>query len=163
VRDSVDDIIDQWARERPDVDVSAMGVLGRLARVERQVRRELERVFAQHGLEAWEFDVLATLRRSGSPFELTAGELLSSMMIASGTMTNRINRLADRGLVERRADRIDGRIVRVRLTRSGRTLIDRALPDHAANQQRIINALSPRQHEQLDMLLRRLGHQLSDT
>lgn len=155
-RDAVDVILDQWAAERPDVDVSAIAVIGRISRLEKKLAVELARVFATHGLEGWEYDVLATLRRAGSPFELTVGELLDSMMLASGTISHRIDRLEGRGLVERRADASDKRVVRVRLTRAGRTLVDRAVVDHAANETRLLSGLSAREREQLAGLLRRL-------
>lgn len=155
-RDAVDLIVEQWAVERPDVDVSGMAVIGRISRLERLFGAELSRVFATHGLERWEFDVLATLRRSGKPFELTIGELLDSMMLASGTISHRIDRLEGRGLVERRPDPSDGRVVVVRLTRPGRTLVDRALVDHFANEARLISSLSPREQRELVALLRRL-------
>lgn len=159
--DAVDSILSQWARERPDVDVSAMGIVGRISRVERMLRVELDRVFASHGLESWEFDVLATLRRSGPPFALTAGALLSSMMISSGTMTNRIDRLQARELVDRRSDPRDGRVVLVGLTDAGRSLIDRALPDHAANELRLVSSLSPSDQRRLVGMLRRFHLALS--
>ena len=133
-----------------------MAIVGRISRLEKLLGAELSRVFAAHGLERWEFDVLATLRRSGPPFELTIGEMLDSMMLASGTISHRIDRLEGRGLVERRADRSDGRVVRVRLTRAGRTLVDRTLVDHAANETRMLSSLSKREQEQLVGLLRRL-------
>ena len=155
-RDAVDVILDQWSAERPDVDVSAIAVIGRISRLEKRLAAELARVFALHGLEGWEYDVLATLRRSGAPFELTVGELLESMMLASGTISHRIDRLAGRGLVERRADPSDGRVVRVRLTRAGRALVDRTIVDHAANETRLLSGLSQREREQLAALLRRL-------
>ena len=152
----MDAILDQWAAERPDVDVSAIAVIGRISRLEKRLAAELARVFALHGLEHWEYDVLATLRRSGAPFELTVGEMLESMMLASGTISHRIDRLEGRGLVERRPDPSDGRVVRVRLTRAGKTLLERALVDHAANEERLLSGLSAREREQLAALLRRL-------
>jgi DNA-binding MarR family transcriptional regulator len=155
-RDAVDVILEQWAAERPDVDVSAIAVIGRISRIEKRLAAELARVFAIHGLEAWEYDVLATLRRSGSPFELTVGEMLASMMLASGTISHRIDRLEARGLVERRADPNDGRVVRVRLTRAGRNVVDKAIVDHAANETRLLSGLTRREQEQLAALLRRL-------
>ncbi len=155
-RDAVDAILDQWAAERPDVDVTAIAIIGRISRIEKRLAAELARVFATHGLESWEYDVLATLRRSGPPFELTVGEMLASMMLASGTITHRIDRLESRDLVERRPDANDGRVVRVRLTRTGRTLVDRTIVDHAANEARLLSGLTPREQEQLAVLLRRL-------
>jgi DNA-binding MarR family transcriptional regulator len=162
VRDAVDDILQQWKIERPDVDTSAMGLIGRVSRLERVLRPALDAVFVEFGLESWEFDVLATLRRSGAPYELGVGDLLNSMMVTSGTMTNRIDRLAGRSLVERRAARADGRLVVVKLTRSGRALIDRALPAHAANLTRLASGLSGPQQNQLVDLLRRLLSTLED-
>jgi DNA-binding MarR family transcriptional regulator len=161
-RDAVDLILEQWAVERPDVDVSAIAVIGRISRLERMLAVELARVFAIHGLEAWEYDVLATLRRSGQPFELTVGEMLSSMMLASGTISHRIDRLEGRGLVERRTDESDRRVVRVRLTREGRALVDRAIVDHAANETRLLSGLTSRERDQLQSLLRRLHVSLGE-
>jgi DNA-binding MarR family transcriptional regulator len=155
-RDAVDAILDQWATERPDVDVSAIAVIGRISRLERKLAAELARVFKMHGLEHWEYDVLATLRRSGSPYELTVGALLETMMLASGTISHRIDRLEGRGLVERRVDPDDRRVVRVRLTRGGRSLVDRTIVDHAANEERLLSGLSSRERDHLATLLRRL-------
>lgn len=155
-RDHVDEILRQWGRERPDVDVSAMAIIGRISRLERMISVRLDQVFAAHGLEAWEFDVLATLRRSGPPFELRAGQLLDAMMITSGTMTNRIDRLERRGFVGRRKDPADGRVVLVVLTPSGRWRVDAALESHAANELDIIGSLSPRDRDHLIRVLRRL-------
>ena len=154
--DRVDEIVAQWADERPGIDVSGMAVIGRLTRLDRLIRPRLAEVFDRHDLEAWEFDVLATLLRNGPPHRLTPGQLLDSMMIASGTMTNRIDRLERRGLVERRPSPDDGRQVLVALTRRGRRIVDAALVDHAANELEIISALDPDQQEQLIDLLRRL-------
>ncbi|WP_428264220.1 MarR family winged helix-turn-helix transcriptional regulator [Haliangium sp.] len=159
--DHVDEILQQWARERPDVDVSAMAIIGRISRLEKVIRPRLNAVFADHDLESWEFDVLATLLRTGPPNRLTPGELLASMMITSGAMTNRIDRLEKRGLVKRERSRDDGRLVLVTLTRKGRKKVDAALVDHAANELRIISALTPAQRAQLADLLRLLHHAVS--
>ena len=161
-RDRVDEIIDQWHRERPDVDVSGMAIVGRISRLERLIRPLLSQVFAIHDLESWEFDVLATLRRSGPPFQLTAGQLLDSMMIASGTMTNRIDRLEERALLCRIKDSSDGRVVLVTLTEDGRHKIDAALVDHAANELRIVNTLDQADRTVLIDVLRRLHLSLED-
>jgi DNA-binding MarR family transcriptional regulator len=155
-KDHVDEILRQWGRERPDVDVSAMAIIGRISRLERLISARLDEVFQAHGLEAWEFDVLATLRRSGSPFALSAGQLLNAMMITSGTMTNRIDRLEHRGFVGRRKDPADGRVVLVALTPAGRRRVDAALEAHAANELNIISALSQRDRNEMIRLLRRL-------
>ncbi len=162
-QDHVDVIVAQWNRERPDVDVSGMAVIGRLTRVNAVVRRRLNEVFAQHDLESWEFDVLATLLRNGDPHQLTAGQLLESTMITSGAMTNRIDRLEKRGFVERVKNPADGRQVLVTLTAEGRRTVDAALVDHAANELDILAALSPAQRTQLIKLLRTLDRGLADS
>ncbi len=155
-RDGVDDIADQWRRERPDIDMQPMEIIGRISRLERRLAPKLATVFAAHGLEFWEFDVLATLRRSGAPYELTPGQLLDTMMITSGAVTHRISRLEDRGLVERRPDPDDGRVVRVRLTDEGLRTIDAAMPAHAANEAEILSVLSGPDRQALVTILRRL-------
>ena len=160
-RDAVDVILAQWAVERPDVDVSAIAVIGRISRLERLLAPELARVFAEHGLEAWQYDVLATLRRSGKPYELTIGAMLDSMMLASGTISHRIDRLEQRGLVERRPDPSDKRVVLVRLTTAGKRVVDAAIVDHAANETALLSGLAPRERAQLESLLRRLHLSLS--
>jgi DNA-binding MarR family transcriptional regulator len=156
--DQVDTILEQWRRERPDVDVSAMAIIGRISRLERMIRPHLDRIFHQHQLESWEFDLLATLRRSGDPYRLTAGQLLDSMMITSGAVTNRIDRLEQRGLIGREKDPADGRRVLVALTEDGLRKIDAALPDHAANETALLQALSPKDRATLAQLLRSLHH-----
>ena len=161
-RDHVDGIVEQWRRERPDLDLSGMAVIGRIGRLERSLAPKLAEVFAGHGLEAWEFDVLATLRRSGEPHRLTAGELLDSMMVTSGAVTHRIDRLEERGLVSRERDPADGRRVLVALTTAGRRVVDAAVADHTANEAELVGGLSDREREQLVRLLRRLALALPD-
>ncbi|MEE8600648.1 MarR family winged helix-turn-helix transcriptional regulator [Euzebya tangerina] len=155
--DHVDGILDQWASVRPAVDVSAMAVFGRLGRLARVVQARLDQVFAAHDLEGWEFDVLATLMRSGEPHRLSAGDLHDAMMITSGTMTNRINRLEARGLVRRERNPDDGRQVLVALTAEGRRTVDAALVDHARNERDLLAGLTPEEQADLASLLRRLG------
>src|SRR4051794_25559607 len=96
-RDHVDRVVDAWATERPDVDASPIQIVGRVSRLSRQIDQRLKAVFNEHGLEAWEYDLLAALRRVGPPYELTAGEILEALMITSGAVTNRIDRLEQRG------------------------------------------------------------------
>ncbi|MFK8024756.1 MAG: MarR family winged helix-turn-helix transcriptional regulator [Ilumatobacter sp.] len=156
--DHVDEIVDQWTRERPDLDVSGMAIIGRLGRLERAIRARLDVVFAMHDLEAWEFDVLATLRRHGEPHRLTPGELLESMMVTSGAMTNRIDRLEGRGFVRRSKSPTDGRQVLVQLTPAGFDKVEAAVADHAANELTLIDVLDPGQRDQLIELLRLLHH-----
>lgn len=152
--DHVDEIVEQWRRERPRLDVSGMAIIGRITRLEQLIRPQLNAVFAQHDLESWEFDVLATLLRNGAPHQLTPGQLLDSMMITSGAMTNRIDRLEHRGLVKRTKSPTDGRQVLVKLTKKGLKVVDSALVDHTANERAIVGALTPDQHDQLVELLR---------
>lgn len=154
--DHVDGIVAQWERERPDVDVSGMAVIGRIARLDKAIKPLLDTVFAHHDLESWEFDVLATLLRNGEPHQLTPGELLESVMITSGAMTNRIDRLEQRGLVERLKHPDDGRQVLVALTELGHRTVDAALADHAANELEILDRLDGDDQATLVVLLRRL-------
>ncbi|WP_433175043.1 MarR family winged helix-turn-helix transcriptional regulator [Actinoallomurus sp. CA-150999] len=161
--DAVDRILAQWRTERPDVDVWPMGVIGRITRLSRVLDRELKEFFAGHDLEHWEFDVLATLRRSGPPYELTAGALNRAAMVTSGAITNRIDRLSTRGLVERVPDEEDRRSVRVRLTDRGRALVDEVVGLHVANEVRLLGALAPDDRDRLAGLLRALLESLGDT
>jgi DNA-binding MarR family transcriptional regulator len=156
--DHVDHIVQQWHRERPDLDVEGMAVIGRISRLEQMVAPLLAWVFSRHGLEAWEFDVLATLRRHGHPYRLTAGGLMGAMMITSGAVTNRIDRLEQRGLIARSRDLSDGRVVHVSLTESGLARIDAAVADHAANELSLIEVLDPDERATLIGLLRKLHH-----
>lgn len=160
--DAVDAILAQWGRERPDVDASPMGVIGRISRAQLLLGRELRAFFAAHGLESWEFDVLATLRRSGAPYELTAGALLKAAMVTSGAITNRIDRLEARGLVERVRDTGDRRSVRIRLTALGLETVDGMVGPHVANEERLLAALDPAGRERLAGALRTLLESLGD-
>ncbi|WP_429170894.1 MarR family winged helix-turn-helix transcriptional regulator [Ensifer sp. LBL] len=153
--DRVDRILAQWHRERPDLDVSAMGLLGRLSRVSTHVGREIEKSFSERGLNASSFDVLATLRRSGPPYRLSPGELLDTTMVSSGTMTNRIDQLEKAGLVERIANPEDRRGVIIALTEEGLRRVDEAATAHVANQHRVVSALSPEERVVLNALLRK--------
>lgn len=162
-RDHVDRVVQAWAAERPDVDASPIQIIGRVSRLSRQIDHRLKSVFNQHGLEAWEYDLLASLRRAGPPYELTAGQILEELMITSGAVTNRIDRLEQRGYVERRQPPGDKRFVRVRLTAAGRKVMDAALPDHLANESAILAPLSDTERRQLARLLRRLQAHLGET
>lgn len=154
--DHVDTVLQQWADERPDLDLSTMGVIGRLSRLERLVATEQARTFARHDLDGSSFDVLATLRRAGEPWTLTPAELARSSMVTSGAVTQRLDRLEARGWVRRERSDLDGRSVRVVLTPAGLELVDAALPDHVATQQGLLAALPQAEQEQLAALLRRL-------
>ncbi|MEU4668126.1 MarR family transcriptional regulator [Amycolatopsis sp. NPDC023774] len=141
--DHVDSVLEQWAAQRPDLDVSPMAVIGRLKRVSRLIDTELARTFAKHGLDAASFDVLATLRRSDPPHRLTPTDLMRTAMVTSGAVTQRLDRLEDRGLIARSRSETDGRGILVALTVEGRSLIDRALPDHLDTEHRVLDPLDP--------------------
>ena len=158
--DEVDTILEQWSIERPEIDVSAMAIVGRISRLEKLIAPWLDSAFSRHGLESWEFDVLATLRRHAPPHQLTPGALIVASMITSGAMTNRIDRLEQRGFVKRSKSPRDGRLILVTLTKSGVRKIDAALVDHAANELEIVSVLNESQKQQLIRLLRILHIEL---
>lgn len=161
-RDAVDLIVEQWARARPDLDASPMGVLGRLSRLTRIAERELKALFSEFGLERGEFDVLATLRRAGSPDGMTAGMLARSSMVTAGAVTNRLDRLVAKGYVTRDVDPANRRTIVVALTPAGRELIDRAVAAHLDNERRILAALDQHQQGDLAATLRTLLISLGD-
>ena len=153
--DRVDEILAQWNRERPELDVAPMGLIGRIKRLSQHLARETEKTFATHGLTGASFDVLATLRRSGPPYSLSPGDLLATMMITSGTMTNRIDQLEKSGLVERTTNPNDGRSVIISLTDKGFAVIDAAVTAHVETQARLTSALSAKETAALNALLRK--------
>jgi DNA-binding MarR family transcriptional regulator len=159
-QDRIDTVLAQWQRERPDLEASATGVLGRFARVYELGARAVEEVFARHGLQRGEFDVLAALRRSGAPYTLTPSALAEHLMLSRAGMTSRLDRLEAAGLVERRLDPSDRRSFRVRLTPRGLDLIEAAVADHFANQSRLLAHLDPAERDTLDRILRKLLHEL---
>ncbi|MEV4110351.1 MarR family transcriptional regulator [Nonomuraea sp. NPDC049695] len=161
--DHVDLVLEQWAAQRPDLDVSPMAVIGRLSRVTRLIDTELRRTFTAHGLDPASFDVLATLRRSDPPHRLTPAELMRASMVTSGAITQRLDRLESKGLVTRMPSDVDGRGVYVTLTDEGRALIDRALPDHLATEERVLSALPEERRATLAHTLRELLESLGDT
>src|SRR5919199_3712154 len=160
--DPVDLILHQWQRERPDLDTSPMAVVGRVSRIARHIDLAQRATFARYDLDPPAFDVLATLRRTGEPFELSAGDLMRSAMVTSGAITQRLDRLETRGLVRRGPHPNDGRVVLVSLTPQGRELVDRVLPDHLATEERLLAGLTPRQRAALADLLRTLDTSLAD-
>lgn len=148
---------EQWACERPDLDIGPMVLLGRLGEAALLISRDrLNPLFAEFGLQPGEFDVLATLRRSGTPYALTPTALYEAAMISSGSMTNRLDRLENGGLVERRPNPADKRGTLVALTADGLALIDRAVEAHIANQQSIVSGLDEQERGQLAVLLGKL-------
>ncbi|MGH6656103.1 MAG: MarR family winged helix-turn-helix transcriptional regulator [Actinocrinis sp.] len=155
-QDEVDRLVAAWRRERPDLDVRPLEVLSRVTRLARHLDRARRTAFAEHDLEPWEFDVLSALRRNGEPYQLSPGQLLTQTLVTSGTMTNRIDRLAARELVVRNPDPADRRGVLVRLTPRGRELTDSALAGLLKNERELLSALSPDRLESLGDLLRTL-------
>lgn len=151
--DAVDVILDQWRRERPDLDPAPMGPIGRLKRCAALLEGRLEAGFASYDLSVWEFDMLAALRRSGSPYRLSPTELFSTLMVSSGTMTHRLKRLETRGWIERLANEEDARSMLVQLTRKGLALINRAVESHLDNERRLLAALPPESLAVLDAQL----------
>lgn len=155
--DRADMAVQQWAQERPDLPSLPMAVFGRISEAsERVLREHMNPLFANAGLQPGEFDVLATLRRSGPPFMLSPTRLYEATMISSGGMTNRLDRLEKAGLVERRPDPSDRRGKLIALTERGRTLIDETIGLHVANELRLLKVLSPPEQEQLNILLAKL-------
>ncbi|MGI5171619.1 MarR family winged helix-turn-helix transcriptional regulator [Spirillospora sp. CA-253888] len=160
--DNVDRVLRQWRAERPDLDASPMGVVGRIQRASRRLERGLTENFARHGLQLWEFDILGTLRRSGPPYRLSAGALSDSSMVTSGAITNRIDRLVAKGLVTRETDPDNRRSVVITLTESGWKLIEDVLDHHVTYEEQLLDCLNEQEQEQLAGLLRTLLVRLGD-
>lgn len=158
-RDAVDDVLEQWHRQNPALDVSAMGIVGRLQRAGHLLDTKVAEHLSAQGLEPWEFDVLATLRRAG---EMTAGELTRASMVTSGAMTNRVDRLVKRGLVERRPDPRSRRAILIDLSKDGRDVVEGALVEHVDNLESLTEHLELAERQELARLLRRLLFGLGD-
>jgi DNA-binding MarR family transcriptional regulator len=155
-RDGVDLILEQWRRERPDLDHSPIGVIGRVSRLARELEQRLEPVYREHGLEPGWHDVLATLRRTGPPFRMRPSEFTGALMLTSSGTTKRLDRLEQAGLIERAPDPDDRRGVIISLTPKGRALIDRLTEAHMENERRLLAALSDAERRRLADLLRKL-------
>jgi DNA-binding MarR family transcriptional regulator len=154
-RDAVDRILEQWRSERPDLDCSPMGIIGRISQLQREVHLAQRATFARHGLDVPSFDVLAALRRAGPPYQLTPTELMQTALVTSGAITQRLDRLEERGLITRERSRADGRAVVVSLTDAGRQALDGALPDHLETERTLLDGLTDDDREALAVLLRR--------
>ncbi|MFC0861911.1 MarR family winged helix-turn-helix transcriptional regulator [Sphaerimonospora cavernae] len=154
--DEVDRLVAAWRQERPDLDVSPLEVLSRVSRLSRHLERERRAAFAAHDMESWEFDVLTALRRAGKPYELSPGALLRATLVTSGTMTNRIDRLAAAGLVTRNPDPEDRRGVLVRLTAAGLARVDAAFTDLLRRECELLAGLGQHERQALAGLLRTL-------
>ena len=156
MHDEVDAIVAAWHRERPDLDVAPLQVMSRISRLADVLAERRAEAFAEHGLQAHEFDVLTVLRRAGEPFELTAGELSALTHVTSGTMTSRLDRLTQRKLVTRHADPSDGRLVRVRLTSTGRRRVDAAFEALLESERALLARLGDGTRDALAAALRQL-------
>ena len=165
--DSVDHIVAQWQREMPGLESGNMVLFGRLKRCTALLQARLETVFAEHGLNAASFDVLATLRRAGKPYRLTPTALFESLMVTSGTMTNRLQRLEEKGLIQRQPNPEDARSQLVQLTPRGKALIEKAVAPHVENEGMILDQLPPHTRQQLEdglkMLMKALEARSSPT
>jgi len=154
--DPVDAILVQWQRERPDLDVSPMGIIGRMGRLAKHLERAIQETFSDFGLNVGEFDVLATLRRSGQPYQLSPTQLFNTLMVSSGTMTHRIDRLEQAELVKRIPDPGDRRGTLIQLTNKGFNVIEKAVEAHVANEHHLLSVLEEAERKVLAQLLRKL-------
>lgn len=152
----MDRILAQWSRERPDLNSAPLGLFGRLFRAAQLADAALVETRVQHGLETGWFDLLAALRRAGSPYELNPTALMRATMLSSGGMTKRLDRMVEAGLVERRPDPTDRRGTLVTLTRRGKAVIDKAVETHVTNEEQLLHSLTPAERLSLDDLLRLL-------
>ncbi|WP_456268833.1 MarR family transcriptional regulator [Kushneria sp. AK178] len=161
--DQVEKAITQWRQERPELELLAMATVARLGATTRIVGRSfLEPFFRAHELQAGEFDVLATLRRAGAPYALGPTQLYEALMISSGGMTNRLDRLEKQGLIERHPNPEDRRGTLVQLTSRGKEIIDKMVPEHIDNESLALSGLTREEQEQLNALLGKLLEHLEN-
>lgn len=156
VRDEVDGIVAAWGRERTDFDPEPLAVFSRLLRLDHHIDRMRRQTFAKYGIESWEFEMLAALRRQSYPFRLTAGRLVQETLVSSGTVTNRIDRMVTHGFAERHPDPRDRRVVHVQATKKGVEIVDAAMADLLQAEQSQLEDMDPAQQKQLADLLRQL-------
>lgn len=152
--DAIDKVVEQWATEKPDLDTQPMAMMGRLMRIAKYMESEVAKLHKRYDLKLGEFDVLATLRRSGQPYRLTPSALIDSMMLTSGAMTNRLDKLETKGLIAREHSRADRRSVTVQLTEQGLTVIDNLMQEHVAVQANLVAGIDAKQRDQLNGLLK---------
>ena len=160
--EEVSNIIADWAAVRPDLDFTPLTVFSRLSRIAKRFARARAKAFEKSGLESWEFDVLAVLRRAGPPFRVSTKVIVEATMVSSGTMTNRIDRLLERGFVERLTDPDDGRGVIVSMTPAGRTRVDSAITRLVDAEEVMLRGLSPAERDRTATLLKKLAKSVSD-
>ncbi len=153
--DYIDQILAQWHQEAPELDTSALPVIGRVLRIARLLEKHRETVLAKYGLSVWSFDVVATLRRQGPPYQLKPTELYDLLMLSSGATTNRIDRLEQDGIVTRLRDPGDRRSVIVQLTPIGIQLADTVMPVLFEQEQRLLSQFKATEMKSLTVLLRK--------
>ncbi|MCW8333659.1 MarR family transcriptional regulator [Vibrio sp. SCSIO 43135] len=152
--DAVDRVVDQWAKEKPELETQPMAMMGRILRIAKYMEAQVADLHKQYDLKMGEFDVLATLRRSGKPHKLTPSELIESMMLTSGAMTNRLDKLESKGLIVRAHSKEDRRSVTVQLTQVGLVLIEELITKHVDIQKHLVRSLSTAQQKQVNQLLK---------
>jgi DNA-binding MarR family transcriptional regulator len=160
--DLIDHICEQWSRERPDLDSTGFGIAGRLQVIGKRLGTRVEQALAPLGLSPWAFDVLATLRRNGPPYDMTPTELSRATILSSGAMTNRLDRLEKEGLVRRKPDPDDRRGCRIVLTDKGRKLADLGVAARFDDAADIAGKLSVAEQKRLESLLQKLLRELDE-
>ncbi|MDN3612191.1 MarR family winged helix-turn-helix transcriptional regulator [Vibrio ostreicida] len=152
--DSVDRVIEQWAKEKPELKTDAMAIVGRLMRLAKYLETQMAQLHKRYQLTSGEFDVIATLRRSGKPYRLTPSELIDSMLLTSGAMTNRLDKLESKSLIEREHSKEDRRSVTVGLTADGVALIDVMIEEHAALQSKLLKEMDETHKSSIHAILK---------
>ncbi|MEZ8086004.1 MULTISPECIES: MarR family winged helix-turn-helix transcriptional regulator [unclassified Vibrio] len=152
--DAIDRVVEQWAKEKPELDTEPMAMMGRIMRIAKYMETQVAELHKKYDMKLGEFDVLATLRRSGKPYRLTPSELIGSMMLTSGAMTNRLDKLEAKGLISREHSKEDRRSVSVQLTKDGLILIDQMMTEHVETQKKLVKSLSASQKKNTNQLLK---------
>lgn len=155
-RDIVDELLKQWAEERPGIDVSPLGIVVRIQMLAKLLQQRTTRALKAHGLKHWEYDVLTVLRRQGQPFEMPATEIADQALLSSGAMTTRIDGLEERGFVTRRRSETDRRSMLVRLTGKGLAVVDDAIESRISDSEEVLAGITQRNREALSAALRKL-------
>ena len=152
--DAIDRVVEQWAKEKPELETEPMAMMGRIMRIAKYMETQVAELHKKYDMKLGEFDVLATLRRSGKPYRLTPSELIGSMMLTSGAMTNRLDKLEAKGLISREHSKEDSRSVSVQLTKDGLILIDQMMTEHVETQKKLVKSLSASQKKNTNQLLK---------
>ncbi|WP_122046478.1 MarR family winged helix-turn-helix transcriptional regulator [Vibrio atlanticus] len=152
--DAIDRVVEQWAKEKPELETEPMAMMGRIMRIAKYMETQVAELHKNYDMKLGEFDVLATLRRSGKPYQLTPSELIGSMMLTSGAMTNRLDKLEAKGLIRREHSKEDRRSVSVQLTKDGLILIDQMMTEHVEMQKKLVKSLSASQKKNANQLLK---------